>query len=84
MLKQSFALQPPVRPHEHKTSLASSAPAEPRGDKGQDCLNDMRVIRDAKLIWDRQQKYVRFRNDFVALELLDQDVWFSTIVTSKD
>ena len=38
-----------------KCCRAWSAPAERRGDMGQDRLDDMRIVGDAKLVRDRQE-----------------------------
>lgn len=51
---------------------------------GQDRLDDMRVVGDAQLVRDRQEQRVGFRDGFIRLELLDENVGLSGIASSKD
>src|SRR5580658_4985648 len=44
----------------------------------------MRIVSNAKLVWDGQQKRVCFRNRRVLLELLDQHIRLSRIGPAKD
>src|SRR4051812_13382777 len=60
-----------------------SAPAESGRDLCQDRLNDVCIIGDAELIWDRQQNRVGFCDGLILPELLDEDVWFGSIASSE-
>src|SRR6476661_1325621 len=63
---------------------APSAPAKRRGDVSQDRLNDMRIVRDAKLIRDCQEQRVSLRDGLIRLELLDQGFRLGGIAAAED
>lgn len=48
-----------------------SAPAECRGNMLQDCLENMHIILNAKLVRHRQQQRVRFGNGLIPRKLID-------------
>src|SRR5438477_1255876 len=61
-----------------------SAPAERWRDMGQDRFDDMRIVGKAQLIRDRQEQRISLCNCLVLPKLIDKDVRFSSIASTKD
>src|ERR1700677_1069540 len=62
----------------------AAAPAERRGDVGQNRLDDMGIIGDAELVGDGQEQGIGLRDSFIPLQLLDEDVRGGGIASAED
>src|SRR6185437_1620660 len=62
----------------------ASTPAEGGSDIGQDRLNDMRIVGDAKLVRHSQQEGVGICDGFVRPELLDENVRLGSIAATEN
>src|SRR5690606_28544621 len=65
-------------------AIRMSAPAESRGDMGQDRFDDMGVVIDAELVRNGEQKRVGLGDGFVSPQFLDKLVRLGGVAPSED